>query len=240
MPDKVPPDPHVPGDASAPPGSTPMSAPDWDAPSAPAPPTGLGLPVWAIAGAVILGSALVLAAMAWPSRRASSRASSAVEGSAAGPAASVPVPHNGWTAAHADRWTGGRKRSVAWELEATNSVTVWMKHVRPVLVVRCLANHADAFVFTDAPASIEPDPDTRTVRVALDTAEPSWERWVVSAGHDGLFAPDTDQFLERLSTAGRLDFGFTPQNAPAVIASFDLTGVDRVLGDVRAACRRRR
>jgi hypothetical protein len=158
------------------------------------------------------------------------------------PAAALPAPSRpdgvatGWSDRDAVRWTGGHHRSVAYELPAGNVVTVWMKRVRPVLVVRCLSNRTDAFVFTDSPASIEPDPEARTVRVRIDDGEQATEHWVASAGHDGLFAPDGADFARRLAGARRLEFGFTPQNAVPVVATFDLRGADAIFRRVSAAC----
>jgi hypothetical protein len=234
-------------DGAAPETSPPGGAPaapgaDWVTPAAGGrPPT--GVPAWAVGAAVLVGSAIVLAVLARPGARPAPTASG---GSAAAPSSggasatgAATVPAVGWTTANTARWTGGQRRSLAYELEAANTVAVWLKHVRPVLVVRCLGNHTDAFVFTDAPARIEPEPDARTVRVSLDGEPLATEHWLASAGHDGLFAPDGARFAGRLAAAGQLRFGFTPQNAEPVVATFDLTGADRMVQQVSAACRHR-
>ena len=83
-------------------------------------------------------------------------------------------------------------------------------------MVRCLAHKADAFVFTDSPARIEPEDENHTVRVAFDDEPDATQRWMDSEEHDALFAPDGAAFARRLAQSAHLRFGFTPHNAPPV------------------------
>jgi hypothetical protein len=221
------------------------AAPGADGPPGPSPQTAAGWTPWqlgAVGAAACVGGIVTFWLLAaHPSAR--NEAADHL-GRASAPAA-APAPGDsthgatGWSDASASRWTGGRRRSLAFELPAERAVAVWMRHVRPVLVVRCLENRTDAFVFTDSPASIEPDPDARTVRVRLDDKAQATERWVTSADHDGLFAPDGSEFARRIASADRLEFGFTPQNAVPVVATFDLHGADAVVERVAATCGRR-
>lgn len=218
----------------------PASSPggDW-VETGPAAPPARPLP-WALVGMTgVVGAVVAALLMGRPGTPSASVTGTPASSSAAshGAAARPAEPPPAWTTTHADRWTGGRRRSVAYELEAANVVKVWMKHVRPVLVVRCLGSRTDAFVFTDSPARIEPEPDTRTVRVRLDDAQAATERWTASAGHDGLFAPDGREFASRLAAAHRLEFGFTPQNADPVTVAFDLGDIAPVVEHVTRACR---
>ncbi len=236
-------DPADPANPSPEPGrsaSAPADRPPDPESSNPRPPHAAGpRPAWGLAAAVgVAGAVTVALLMGRPALRSDSA------GAAVRPVAASPVtparpagPAPVWSSAHASRWTGGRGRSLAYELDAANTVAVWLKHVRPVLVVRCLGSRTDAFVFTDSPARIEPEPDTRTVRVRLDDGAAVTERWTASAGHDGLFAPDGRQFASRLAAAHRLEFGFTPQNADPVTVAFDLGEVGPVVQQVTHACR---
>ena len=116
---------------------------------------------------------------------------------------------------------------------------MWMDHVRPVLVLRCLAGKTDAFVFTETAARIEQADENHTVELALDGSSAAVERWPDSADHDALFAPDAEAFARRLAGARTLRFGFTPHNAQPVTATFDLSGAEAVVDAVSRTCRRR-
>ena len=154
---------------------------------------------------------------------------------AGGASATVPA-RAGWSSARQARWVSNHPRSMAVEVDAARSVTVWMKQVRPTLVVRCLQKRVDVFVYTDSAARIEPQDENHTVSVALDAGVASSERWPDSAEHDALFAPDGADFARRLAGAQRLRFGFTPHNAQPVVASFDLQGAAEAIVPVLQRC----
>ena len=136
-----------------------------------------------------------------------------------------------------EEWTGGQRKSVAYEIEAERPVRVWMRQATPVLVVRCLGGALDAFVVTGSPTAIEPGRTDHTVRLVFDGSSAQVEHWGDSAEHDGLFAPDGGGFFTRLSTARRLQVGFTPHNAQAAEAVFDVSGVDALVAPLRKHCR---
>ena len=123
-------------------------------------------------------------------------------------------------------WATDGSRIVGFELPAENDVRVWMKHVRPVLGVRCLGGHVEAFVITESATSIESVPDQHTVHVSFDGEERSAERWMDSESKHELFAPDGAALAERLSRAHTLRFGFTPYSAQPVVADFDVHGFE--------------
>jgi hypothetical protein len=133
-------------------------------------------------------------------------------------------------------WVGGERHSAAFELAAINKVQVWMRQVRPMLVVRCRASVAEVFVFTDSPARMEPQDGNHSVRIRLDSNPEVAERWPDSAEHDALFAPDGGAFLRQLVRAQRLEFGFSPHNASPTAASFDVTGLIEHLAAAAKQC----
>ena len=56
----------------------------------------------------------------------------------AAPGSTVSVHRNNqWTAANSAVWAGDARNAIALELEAENSVGVWLRTVRPTLIVRC-------------------------------------------------------------------------------------------------------
>jgi hypothetical protein len=148
----------------------------------------------------------------------------------AGAAASGPS----WIANPA--WVGRARHSVAFELAARNEVQVWMRKVRPVLIVRCMARGTEAFVFTDSAARMEPQDEDHTVRVQFDNEAVVTERWPDSQEHDALFARDGAAFAHRLMQARTLEFGFAPHNAEPVVAQFDVAGLAPLLTPAARQC----
>jgi hypothetical protein len=141
-----------------------------------------------------------------------------------------------WSTANSAAWVGNSRQSVAFELSASAKVHAWLKEVQPRLVVRCLANATDVFVFTETAARMERQDSNHTVTIQLDGAAETIERWPDSADHDALFAPDGPAFARRLLGAQSLRFGFTPHNAPPVVASFDVTGLAELMRPVARFC----
>jgi hypothetical protein len=141
-----------------------------------------------------------------------------------------------WSQAHENRWISNHPRSVAWEIDALAPVPIWMRHVRPMLVVRCLATSTDVFVFTDSAARIEPRDDRHTVRVGFDDEPDVTERWPDSADHDALFAPDGVTSARRLAGARSMRFTFTPHNADPVTARFDVAGFAAIASGMAKTC----
>lgn len=150
------------------------------------------------------------------------------------PARAVPaVEPTRW--APGTRWISDRK-SVAFELKSSNRVSVWMGQVQPSLVVRCVADHTEAFVYTETAARIEPGAEDRAVRVRFDNEPYVDERWPDSEEHKGLFAPNPETFAQRLMHAGTFDFQFTPHNAEAAEVHFNVAGLRELLEPVGRKC----
>jgi hypothetical protein len=133
-------------------------------------------------------------------------------------------------------WVGHARQSVAFELAANNDVQVWLRTVRPVLIVRCMNKTTEAFVFTDSAAKMELQDEDHTVRFAFDDEPLSTERWPDSQEHDALFARDGAAFARRLLQAHTLQFGFTPHNAEPVVAKFSVTGLTPLMEHATKPC----
>ena len=136
----------------------------------------------------------------------------------------------GWTDS-APRWTSnqeawlGRNKGAAFEVLAAAPVGVWLRNVRPALVVRCSGKRADVFVFTDSAAAIEAGTEDHTVAFAFDGGEATSMRWPDASEHNALFAPDGEGLARKLMLAGTFTFSFTPHNAPTVTARFRTSGL---------------
>jgi hypothetical protein len=152
----------------------------------------------------------------------------------AAPVSGLPVTR--WTAANSEMWAGPQKNNIAFEVEAENTVGVWMRTVRPALVVRCTSGSIEAFVFTSSAAQIEPKTDDHTVQFSFDDGTTQTELWRDSEEHDALFAPDGAAFASRLMQAKAMTFGFTPHNAAAVKAQFTVAGLGDMLNGARRQC----
>ena len=148
--------------------------------------------------------------------------------------ASAPAPK--WTHVTAGRWTGGDRKSVAFELRANNRIHIWTRDVTPVLVVRCQAGQVEPFVYTQSAARMEPQDGDHTVRVAFDDGPEATERWPDSDEHDALFAKDSAAFTQQLATAKTLRFGFEPHNAGPAVMQFDVSGLNELLRESAKQC----
>jgi len=111
-----------------------------------------------------------------------------------------------------------------------------MKHVRPVLAVRCLGRQTEVFVITDSAMSIEPTPDRHTVHVSFDGGAEAEERWLDSDAKKELFAPDGVALAHHLASARTMRFGFTPYSASPVVVDFDVHGFAGLLEPVGRTC----
>jgi hypothetical protein len=141
-----------------------------------------------------------------------------------------------WSHGTHSRWRTASPKNAVFELPAVNKVPVWLKHVRPMLVVRCLPKSTEAFVFIESAAAIESQDEDHTVRIAFDDGPASVERWPDSVEHDALFAPDGEAFVRRLARARAMRFTFTPHNALAAEAHFEVTGLAELMEPVAKQC----
>lgn len=166
-------------------------------------------------------------------RPAANRAPSAASRTSA--AASAPVTPK-WRQVTGGRWTGGDKKSVAFELTANNRIHIWTRDVTPLLIIRCQGGQMEPFVYTQSAARMEPQDGDHTVRVAFDDGPEVTERWPDSDEHDALFAKDSAAFARQLATAQTLRFGFEPHNAPPASARFDVSGISELLSASAKPC----
>jgi len=194
----------------------------------------------AVVGAVVGGIATLAFVSVQP------RAAARIETAAAAAAITPPppavvdsIPPPTWTGARRTSWARDGSKTIAFHLAATRDLSVWMNKARPVLGARCLYRATEVFVMLDTSASFEDDADRRTVRVQWDDEPASVQQWGVSESGKELFAPDAKAFIERMATAHRLQFGFTPFNAEPVTAEFAVAGFDSLAGLVTGTCKQK-
>lgn len=141
-----------------------------------------------------------------------------------------------WSSEHRAQWVGNRPHSVAFELPADDTVSIWLGRVRPILVVRCVAKSTETFVFTGSAIRIEPNTEDHTVTFAFDDEAGTSQRWPDSAEHDALFAPDGAAFAQRVAHASTMRIGYTPHNATPVVAAFHVSGLAPLMDSVAKEC----
>lgn len=216
--------------------------------------SGRRLPRWALAVAGVL-VLVVLATMmaggregiekpepASPSVAASSTVPSPAASNTPAPLPADPEPivdsasPPTWIGARRATWGRDGSKTIAFELAASNDVGVWMKRVQPLLVVRCLSRTTEVFVATGSAASIEQQDGTHTVHIQFDDAEPVAQPWSDSVNSQELYAPDGVTLARRLAQARTMRFGFTPYNSAPVVAKFDVSGFDQIVGLVAGTC----
>lgn len=149
-------------------------------------------------------------------------------------APTADAPH--WAHSADGRWVSSGRHTAAFEVEAIKRVHVWTRDVTPVLVVRCDSGKTEAFVYTQSAARMEPEDGDHTVTVAFDGGSATMERWPDSDEHDALFARHPVEFTRQLTEARALHFGFTPHNAPPVVATFALDGLTDLLAASSRQC----
>ena len=143
------------------------------------------------------------------------------------------------------RWTGGRagasptddSPTVSYLLESSEPIAGWLRQEKPRLVIRCQERRTEVYVDVGMPASVEYGKDDRhTVRLRFDDAPVTQEAWTDSTDDKALFAPNPIQLAHRVARAKTVTFEFTPFNAKAQTATFDVTGADAVVTHVARAC----
>ena len=193
----------------------------------------------AVAGLAVLGGGVITYALMGRPATAPPSAAGTPTPAIAEPArrpTAAAVKVRPWSAARRELWIGERRKGVAFDVDANEPVSAWMKLVRPILVVRCTGGTLDAFVMTDTAAAIEPRSEAHTVRLRFDGQSPVSERWPDSEEHDALFAPDGAAFAARLANAQVFEFGFTPHNAAPVVARFSVAGLAPLLDPAKKHC----
>ena len=148
----------------------------------------------------------------------------------------MPAAIQKWSSDNRADWIGTQRNAAAFELPAEHTVPIWMSHVRPLLVVRCVAKSTQVFVWTGSALNMEADTADHTVTFRFDDEPQITERWPDSEEHDALFAPDGAAFARRLTTARRMQIGYTPHNAPSVVAHFEADGLGGLIEGSAKEC----
>ncbi|MGH9145242.1 MAG: type VI secretion system-associated protein TagO [Vicinamibacterales bacterium] len=149
----------------------------------------------------------------------------------------LTAPVMKWNQVKQSAWGRDGSRTLTFELPAEDDVSVWMKRVRPLLVVRCQSRNTEVFVVTSSAASFEKNAGRHTVHVGFDGSGETQEVWEDSVDSQQLFAPDGVGLTRRIAEARTMTFRFTPFNASPVTAEFNVRGFDEHLQAVAKTCR---
>jgi len=140
-----------------------------------------------------------------------------------------------WVGRRKAGWAKDGSKTIAFEVSALKDVGAATR-ARPSLVVRCLSGRTEVFLSLGTAASIEPNSDRHTVRLAIDGENPSQQQWLDSESSQELFAPDGVALARRLAQARTLRLGFTPYASQPVVADFNVSGFDELVGLVADTC----
>ena len=103
------------------------------------------------------------------------------------------------------RSADARSPALVFSLPADAAVNGWLRRSTPRLSVGCAGGGGiSVFVHTGLPAAVEPGSD-RSVRLQVDSDEPTLINWVQAENHQALFAPPatTAALGRRLAQAHR-------------------------------------
>ncbi len=152
------------------------------------------------------------------------------------PAAIESAPTPTWTGRRTAAWANDGSKTIAFQLEATQDLPVWMSRVRPTLVVRCLSRATQVYVVIGTSTKYEEDTYRRTIRLQWDDDAEMPQQWKTSESGQELFAPDGVAFVRQLTHGQRLRFGFAPFNAQPVTAEFVIDGFEPLARLVASTC----
>lgn len=172
----------------------------------------------------------------WPASTRAVTSDGRSSGLEPAPMASNPdaVPPGRWTVS-SDRSAMDDSTTVALRLVADAPVRAWLKAVTPTIILQYKERVLDTYVATDTAAAVEYG-GSHAVRLRFDADAPKAEDWPESSDHAALFAPEPEQFLNRLRSTSRLVMEFTPFNAPPATVSFDTRGLQHFVNRLIETC----
>jgi hypothetical protein len=153
-----------------------------------------------------------------------------------GPTIVEPPPRQQWLGRRQASWAADGSKTIAFELQASEDVPVWMAKVRPQLVVRCVSRATEVFVVLGSAASVEQQAGRHTVQIQIDEDPVIEQQWSDSESSHELFSPDGLLLTRVLADAHRLRFGFTPFNSAPVVADFSVEGFEELAPLVAKTC----
>jgi hypothetical protein len=187
--------------------------------------------------ATVLGGITMILVLGWLNAQPAAEAASAAHAAPSAPKVIVEsAPPPKWAGRRQATWARDGSKTIAFELQAANEVTLWMQRSRPLLVVRCVSRATEVFVAIGSAASIEGQAGNHTVRVKIDNDPELVQQWSDSESGQELFAPDSVALARRLADAQQMQFSFTPYNAGAATASFAVEGAGELVGLVANTC----
>ncbi|OBU04741.1 hypothetical protein [Morganella psychrotolerans] len=101
------------------------------------------------------------------------------------------------------------------------------------LFIRCENNKTEAFLSIDDYLGSGYNTGVTT---RIDGGKPIKSSWTMGEGGDAAFAPKAVSFIKSINGKKGLIIGYSPYGKSQVIAEFDLNGIDKVAGEVSAAC----
>lgn len=122
-------------------------------------------------------------------------------------------------------------------VDANEKISGWPgKVVRPTLVLRCMEKQMSVYIITGMAAQVESDVDRVSLTFRLDQDQPFDWRAIESTDREALFLRDAEALMDKLNGKRKLLFRFTPFNSSPALVSFDITGVEKPLAELKGIC----
>jgi len=141
-----------------------------------------------------------------------------------------PSP-DGWVDLPRERSKIDDTEIIAIRLRGQNVIQGWLARARPELYIRWKEGEFEAYIWEGMPAEPELGVETFTVRVRFDSQPATVQQWEESNDHESLFSPAAIDFINKLASAKKLTFEFTPFQAPPQVIDFDVRGLSRHMDD---------
>lgn len=135
----------------------------------------------------------------------------------------------------ADEFNG--KQNITAAVESENITKAWLDTTRPAFIIRCLENKTEVLLNTRHQFEVEQG-HTEEVKInfTIDDGQPVSEYWKRGPEGKTAFAHDPEPLAKKLSGAKVLRIEFTPFNADAATAAFDIEKSEKVIDEILKAC----
>ena len=127
--------------------------------------------------------------------------------------------------------------SISVEKNSENTVSGWLKTLRPTLIIRCLENKTDVIFNTGSSFTpVYGEYNKAKIRYRIDNKNPITQYWSESTDNDAAFAPKAISLIKSLKNSEKLRIEFNPFNANPAVAEFDMRGIKIHLEEISKTC----
>lgn len=119
----------------------------------------------------------------------------------------------------------------------TKAVKGWLTEKAPQLTLRCQERKTELYIDTGMQVATDyGEPHHSTIRLRFDQAKAISSRFSKSTDGEALFAPNAISLIREMLTDQTMIFEFSPYNSGRATASFQISGIETKIGELRKAC----